>query len=70
VPEFFGTIAPSLPTGVSLVRNVVYFDGAAITGPLMVLAGWGLFGLGLELATQARTRLSLARRLEPSPLPA
>ena len=72
VPDFFGTIAPYLPTGagVSLVRNVVYFDGAAITGPLMVLAGWGLFGLVLEFASQARTRLSLARRLEPSPVPA
>jgi hypothetical protein len=72
VPEFFGTIAPWLPTGagVSLVRNVVYFDGAAITGPLMVLAGWALFGLVLELAAQARVRLSLARRPEPSPVPA
>ena len=72
VPDFFGTVAPWLPTGagVSLRRNVVYFDGAAIAGPLMVLAGWGLFGLTLELAAQARTRLSLARRSEPVPVPA
>jgi hypothetical protein len=72
VPDFFGTVAPWLPTGagVSLLRNVVYFDGAAIAGPLMVLAGWGLFGLTLELAAQARTRLSLARRPEPVPVPA
>ena len=50
----------------SLVGNVVYFDAAAITGPLTVLAGWGLFGLALELTAQVRTRLSFAR-LEPVP---
>ncbi|HET9736896.1 MAG TPA: hypothetical protein VFP78_02160 [Solirubrobacteraceae bacterium] len=61
--------ATTTGAGVSLVRNVVYFDGATITEPLMVLGGWALFGLALELAAQARTRLSLARRLEPSPVP-
>jgi hypothetical protein len=61
-----------LPTGagISLLRNVVYFDGAAIAGPLMVLAGWGAFGLTLELAAQARTRLTFVRRGAREPLPA
>jgi hypothetical protein len=69
VPEFFGAVAPWLPTGagVSLLRNVVYFDGAAIAGPLLVVGGWALVGLTLELVAQARTQLSLVRRRAPAP---
>jgi hypothetical protein len=44
------------------------FDGAAIAGPLMVIAGWGAFGFALELVAQARTRLWAA--VAPVPQPA
>ena len=61
VPDFFGTVAPYLPTGagVTMVRNVVYFDGAAIIQPLLVMASWFLLGLGLERVALRRPRLAI-----------
>jgi uncharacterized phage infection (PIP) family protein YhgE len=61
VPEFFGTVAPYLPTGagVTMVRNVVYFDGVAIVQPLLVMAGWLLVGLGLERVALRLPRLAV-----------
>jgi hypothetical protein len=72
VPDFYGAVAPWLPTGagVSAVRNVVYFDGAAIAQPLMVLAGYGLLGLTLELVARLRPQWALGLPRTPRPAPA
>jgi hypothetical protein len=61
LPEFFGAVSGWLPTGAGLaaVRNVVYFDGAAIAPPLLVLAGWGLLGLALDLVARGHPRLAV-----------
>jgi uncharacterized phage infection (PIP) family protein YhgE len=63
LPDFFATVSGWLPTGagVTAVRNVVYFDGAAIAQPLLVLAGWALVGVALELATRWPARADAAR---------
>jgi hypothetical protein len=44
LPGFWGTIGGYLPpgAGTDLLRNVVYFDGNAIAGPLLVLVAWTL----------------------------
>jgi hypothetical protein len=51
VPDALGAVSGWLPpgAGVAAVRNVVYFDGAAIAGPLVLLAGWAVAGLALDL---------------------
>jgi hypothetical protein len=71
LPEFFGAVSGWLPTGAGLaaVRNVVYFDGAAIAPPLLVLAGWGLLGLALDLAARGYPRLAVGhpRRSRTAP---
>jgi len=53
LPEGWGTLGRMLPPGATgtLLRSVAFFDGAAIAGPLTVLAGWAaagalLMGLG------------------------
>lgn len=50
-PGFYATISPLLPPGAALtaIRNVVYFDGAATRGPLLVLGAWAVAGLGFGL---------------------
>jgi len=71
VPDFFGAVSGWLPTGAGLtaVRNVVYFDGAAIGPPLLVLAGWGLLGLALDLVARGHPRwaVGLPRRSRTAP---
>jgi hypothetical protein len=49
LPGFWRTIGPYLPTGAGtdMVRNVAYFDGSAITRPLLVLCAWLIGALGL-----------------------
>ena len=56
LPEPAGVIGQWLPTGAagSALRSVAYFDGAAVGGPLVVLAAWAVAGLALVAAGRAR----------------
>ncbi|WP_149550457.1 ABC transporter permease [Streptomyces marokkonensis] len=51
LPEPAGAIGQWLPpgAGVSLLRSVSFFDGAAATGPLLTLTWWAALGLGAVL---------------------
>jgi len=67
LPEPWGQLGQLLPpgAGVSLLRSAAFFDGAAATGPLWVLAAWSLAGLALL----AVGRASLVHvRAEPAPV--
>jgi hypothetical protein len=58
-PGFWRTIGPWLPTGagVSALRGAIYFDGANITGRLLVLSGYALVGGVVTLALGRRRGL-------------
>lgn len=51
LPDFYRWLAPWMPAGqlYDALRGVLYFDGAAVTWPLVVLGGWALVGLALLL---------------------
>jgi hypothetical protein len=57
LPGFWRTMGPYLPTGAGtdLVRNIAYFDGNAITRPLLVLFAW-LVGALIVVALSTPTR--------------
>jgi hypothetical protein len=40
--------------GVDLARSALFFDGARITGPILVLVGWAALGTALTLALGGR----------------
>jgi hypothetical protein len=63
LPGFWRAVGPFLPpgAGVAGLRNVAYFDGAALTRPLLVLAAFALGGLALILAA-ARARATAPER--------
>lgn len=46
LPTFWREIGPAIPTGAGTwsARSLAYFEGAAMTGPLLVLAGWAAVG--------------------------
>jgi len=56
LPGFWSTIGGVLPPGASvdLARSALYFDGARITGPILVLLGWAGLGTLLALALGGR----------------
>ena len=56
LPGFWSTIGGVLPPGASvdLARSALFFDGARITGPVLVLAGWAALGMALALALGGR----------------
>src|SRR5690606_32459173 len=47
LPRWAGATGQLLPpgAGATLVRNVAFFDGAAVAAPLLVLAAWTVVGL-------------------------
>lgn len=51
LPEPAGALGQWLPpgAGTTLLRSVSYFDGAAVSEPMMTLAGWAVLGLALVL---------------------
>lgn len=56
LPGLWRTIGGVLPPGASvdLTRAVLFFDGARITGPILVLAGWAALGTALVIALGGR----------------
>jgi hypothetical protein len=52
LPGFWSTIGGLLPPGASvdLARSALFFDGARIVGPTLVLVGWAALGTALALA--------------------
>jgi hypothetical protein len=57
LPGFWRTIGGVLPPGASvdLGRSALFFGGARITGPILVLVGWAAVGTLLALALGGRT---------------
>jgi hypothetical protein len=57
LPGFWSAIGGVLPPGASvdLARAALFFDGARITGPVLVLVGWAALGTLLALAFGGRT---------------
>ena len=58
LPPFFSAIGPWLPpgAGTSGIRGIVYFDGAGVRGPVLVLLGWLVLGLLGMLAGTLRPK--------------
>jgi hypothetical protein len=56
LPGLWRTIGGLLPPGaaVDLARSALFFGGARIAGPILVLAVWALFGTALALALGGR----------------
>ncbi|GAA2528477.1 MULTISPECIES: ABC transporter permease [Streptomyces] len=67
LPEPAGAIGQWLPpgAGVSLLRSVSFFDGAAGTGPALTLTWWAALGLGAVLLAGAPKRRT--GTAEPAP---
>jgi hypothetical protein len=61
VPDFFGAVAGWLPpgAGITAVRNVVYFDAAAIGPPVLALLGWAGIGIALDRFAGRHPRLAI-----------
>ncbi|WP_326796955.1 DUF3533 domain-containing protein [Streptomyces sp. NBC_01808] len=64
LPPFWREIGPALIPGAGTwtARSIAYFDGRAMTGPLLVIAAWAVGGAVLTLVF-ARIHQSDARRL-------
>jgi hypothetical protein len=56
LPGLWRTVGGLLPPGASvdLARSALFFDGAGIAGPILVLAGWAALGVVLALALGGR----------------
>ena len=56
LPGLWSTIGGVLPPGASvdLARSALFFDGARIAGPILVLVGWAALGTALALAFGGR----------------
>ena len=56
LPGLWRTIGGVLPpgAGVDLTRSALFFDGARIAGPILVLVGWAAFGTALAIAFGGR----------------
>jgi hypothetical protein len=56
LPGLWRTIGGVLPPGASvdLARSALFFDGARIAGPILVLVGWGVLGTAIVIALGGR----------------
>jgi len=73
LPGFWRAVGPLLPPGAGgqALRNVAYFDGAALAQPLLVLGGFAVAGAALILATRrpVPARPAAASRVSDAPEP-
>ncbi|MFF3646422.1 DUF3533 domain-containing protein [Streptomyces sp. NPDC002564] len=58
LPPFWEAIGPWLPPGAGtwVARSIAYFEGNAVTKPLLILSGWAVLGVVVTLALSARRR--------------
>ncbi|WP_328539582.1 DUF3533 domain-containing protein [Streptomyces sp. NBC_00344] len=58
LPPFWRAIGPWLPPGAGtwVARSIAYFDGNAVTGPLLVLSGWAVVGTAITLGASVFRR--------------
>ncbi|NBM19887.1 DUF3533 domain-containing protein [Streptomyces sp. GC420] len=58
LPGFWRDIGPALPPGAATwaARSIAYFDGNAVTGPLLVLSAWAAAGVAVTLAASGLRR--------------
>lgn len=58
LPPFWEAIGPALPPGAGtwVARSIAYFQGNAVTGPLLVLAAWAAAGTAVTLLVAMRRR--------------
>ncbi|MEU2562699.1 DUF3533 domain-containing protein [Streptomyces longispororuber] len=51
LPPFWEAIGPALPPGAGtwVARSIAYFEGNAVTGPLLVLSAWAVAGAAVTL---------------------
>ncbi|GAA5079205.1 hypothetical protein HNP84_009849 [Thermocatellispora tengchongensis] len=71
IPEWYAAVGRALPVGhgAEAIRNVVFFDGAALTTPLLVLGAWALVGIALlALPGRRPTPEPPAERIDPVPV--
>ncbi|WJV49722.1 DUF3533 domain-containing protein [Streptomyces flavofungini] len=56
LPPFWEAIGPALPPGAGtwVARSIAYFQGNAVTGPLLVLSAWAVAGTAVTLLVAAR----------------
>ncbi|MFD9864968.1 DUF3533 domain-containing protein [Streptomyces alboflavus] len=56
LPPFWEAIGPALPPGAGtwVARSIAYFQGNAVTGPLLVLAAWAVAGTVVTLLVAMR----------------
>ncbi|GGS01352.1 membrane protein [Streptomyces aureoverticillatus] len=73
LPPFWEAIGPALPPGAGtwVARSIAYFQGNAVTGPLLVLSAWAVAGTAVTLLvamrrTRAGTPLSGQADSSPS----
>ncbi|MBC3985644.1 hypothetical protein H8N01_24470, partial [Streptomyces sp. AC536] len=59
---------PALPPGAGTwtARSIAYFQGNAITGPLLVLAAWAVAGTVITLVLAMRRKDAVARHAQPT----
>jgi hypothetical protein len=64
LPDFYRWLSPWMPAGplYSGLRGALYFDGAGLDGPILVLSGWLVAGIVL----MALGELVSARRRSPA----
>ncbi|WP_432138534.1 MULTISPECIES: ABC transporter permease [unclassified Streptomyces] len=55
LPPFWKAIGPALPPGAGTwsARSIAYFNGNALTGPMLVLSAWAVAGTAATLLTAA-----------------
>jgi hypothetical protein len=53
LPDAYRALAPWMPAGqtYSALRGALYFDGAGVSGAVVVIAGWAILGLAALLVT-------------------
>ncbi|MFJ9623382.1 DUF3533 domain-containing protein [Streptomyces sp. NPDC101181] len=58
LPDFWRAIGPALPPGAGTwaARSIAYFQGNAVTGPLLVLSAWAVAGTAVTLLLSMRRR--------------
>ncbi|WP_329617145.1 DUF3533 domain-containing protein [Streptomyces brevispora] len=58
LPDFWRAIGPALPPGAGtwVARSIAYFQGNAVTGPLLVLSAWAVVGTVVTLLPAMRRK--------------